>query len=133
MKEESKGGWTTVDRNTRNQTVDDLERRRIRHQKEDERRVERIFHFQTKRQHLLKMWIVFRDPKTIFNHPDKYVFEMVGDEDIIKYQKGMGDVIGGRSHDFLQDVYFLQPFFTSKDDVDYFVRKYKPWSLHASS
>ena len=53
---------------------------------------------------------------------------MVGDDDILTYQKGMSDVIGGRCHDFLQDVYFLQPFFTSKDDVDYFVRKYKPWS-----
>ena len=73
------------------------------------------------------MWVIFRDPKTPFNHPDKYVFEMVADEDIFAYQKGMRDVIGGRCHDFLQDVYFLQPFFTSKEEVDYYVRKYKPW------
>ncbi len=79
------------------------------------------------------MWVIFRDPKTIFNHPDKYVFEMVEDEDILTYQKGMSDVIGGRCHEFMQDVYFLQPFFTSKEEVDYFVRKYKPWrsKIHA--
>ena len=52
---------------------------------------------------------------------------MVADDDILKYQKGMQDVLGGRTHDFLQDVYFLQPFFTSKDDVEYYVRKYSPW------
>ena len=75
------------------------------------------------------MWIVFRDPKTIFTHLDKYVVEVVADEDIRTYQAQMKEVLGGRSHDFLADVYFLQPFFTSKDDVEYFVRKYKPWAL----
>jgi hypothetical protein len=74
------------------------------------------------------MWVIFRDPKTAFNHPDKYVFEMVADEDIHAYQRQMVSVIGGRAHEFLTDVYFLQPFFASKDDVDYFVRKFKPWS-----
>ena len=79
------------------------------------------------------MWIVFRDPKTVFNHLDKYVFEVVADEDIRKYQKGMGETIGGRAHDFMEDVYFLQPFFTSKDDVEYFVRKYKVWGTRVFS
>lgn len=79
------------------------------------------------------MWIVFRDPKTAFNHPDKYVFEMVGDEDILAYQKGMSEILGGRSHEIMQDVYFLQLFFTSKDDVEYYVRKYKPWSASYAS
>ena len=79
------------------------------------------------------MWVIFRDPKTAFNHPDKYVFEMVADEDILAYQKGMGEIIGGRAHDFLQDVYFLQPFFTSKDDVEYYVRRYIPWATRKES
>ena len=73
------------------------------------------------------MWIIFRDPKTAFNHLDKYVIEVVADEDILAYQKQMNEVIGGRQHEILQDVYFLQPFFSSKDDVEYFVRKYRPW------
>ena len=74
------------------------------------------------------MWVIFRDPKTVFNHPDKYVFEMVADEHILAYQKKMIEVVGGRAHEILTDVYFLQPFFASKDDVDYFARKFTPWS-----
>ena len=128
MEQEAEGGWASVDGNSRYDAVDDLERCRVRHQKEDECRVERIFHFQTNGEHLLRMWIVFRDPKTVFNHLDKYVFEVVADEDIVTYQKGMAEILGGQCHEFMQDVYFLQPFFTSKDDVEYFARKYKVWA-----
>jgi hypothetical protein len=71
------------------------------------------------------MWVIFRDPKTAFNYLDKHVLEMVADEDILEYQRQMGE---GRTHDINLDVYFLQQFFTSKDDVEYFARRYKPWS-----
>lgn len=74
------------------------------------------------------MWVIFRDPKTVFNHLDKFVMELVADEDILTHQKQMVEVIGGRAHDIMRDVYFLQPFFTSAQDVDYFAKKYKPWS-----
>lgn len=131
MKQEPEGRRASVDGNAWDDAIDDLERHRVRHQEEDECRVERVFHFQTKREsHLRRMWVIFRDPKTAFNHPDKYVFEMVEDEDILKYQKGMSEILGGQAYDFHQDVYFLQPFFTSKDDVEYFVRKYKPWGCN---
>jgi hypothetical protein len=73
------------------------------------------------------MWVIFRDPMTVFNHPDKYVFEMVEDEHILAYQTQMVNVIGGHAHEIMTDVYFLQPLFTSKDDVEYFARKYKVW------
>jgi hypothetical protein len=53
---------------------------------------------------------------------------MVADEHILAYQKKMVEVVGGRAHEILTDVYFLQPFFASKDDVDYFARKFTPWS-----
>jgi hypothetical protein len=79
------------------------------------------------------MWIVFRDPKTVFNHLDKYVFEMVAEEDILAYQAQMKETIRGRTHEIRLDVYFLQHFFTSKDDVEYFVRNYKPWPHAALS
>lgn len=128
MEEQPEGRRASVNGNARDEAVDDLERRRVRHQEEDKCGIERIFHFQTKREsHLVNMWIVFRDPKTAFNHPDKYVFEMVADEDILAYQKQMKEAIKGRVHEIMQDVYFLQPFFTSKDDVEYYVRKYSPW------
>lgn len=73
------------------------------------------------------MWVIFRDPKTVFNYLDKHVLEIVADDDILTYQKQMADVVGGRAHEINQTVYFLQPFFSSKDDVEYFARKYKPW------
>lgn len=78
------------------------------------------------------MWVIFRDPKTVFNHLDKFVLEVVEDGDILAYQAQMKETLGGWAHGIHQDVYFLQPFFTSKQDVDYFVRKYKPWSTFPS-
>jgi hypothetical protein len=74
-----------------------------------------------------KMWVIFRDPMTIFNHLDKYIVEVIGDEDIHTYQEFMYKSISGRKHEFYSDVYYLQPFFTSKDDVNYFARRYKTW------
>ena len=79
------------------------------------------------------MWVIFRDPKTVFNHLDKFVLEVVEDEEILAYQASLMDTLGGRAHEFHSNVYFLQPFFTSKQDVDYFVKKYKPWKPTISS
>jgi len=70
------------------------------------------------------MWVIFRDPKTVFNYLDKNVLELVADEDILTYQKQMGD---GRAYEIMPNVYFLQHFFSSHDDVEYFARKYKTW------
>lgn len=78
------------------------------------------------------MWILFRDPRTVFNHLDKFVVEVVADGDIHAYQQQMMATLGGRAHEFHDDVYFLQPFFTSKDDVNYFARKYKTWQTTSS-
>jgi|688.fasta_scaffold2449521_2 hypothetical protein len=78
------------------------------------------------------MWILFRDPRTVFNHLDKFVVEVVADGDIQAYQQQMMATLGGRAHEFHDDVYFLQPFFTSKDDVNYFARKYKTWQTTSS-
>lgn len=73
------------------------------------------------------MWVLFRDPKTAFNHIDKYVFDVVEDEDILTYQAQMVATIGGRGHDIHLDVYFVQPFLTSDQHVNYFARRYKTW------
>ena len=64
---------------------------------------------------------------TIFNHLDKFVLEVVEDNDILAYQAKLTETVGGEPHQFQQDVYFIQPFFTSKSDVNVFVRKYKTW------
>jgi len=128
MKKEPKGRRTPVNGDTWEEGIHELERRRVRHKEEDQCRIERIFHFQTKgERHLVEMWIIFRDPKTVFNYLDKHVLEMVADDDILAFQAQMKTVIGGRAHEINQTVYFLQHFFSSKDDVEYFARKYKPW------
>lgn len=72
------------------------------------------------------MWVIFRDPKTPFNHLDKFVVEMVADTDILTYQAQLLATLGGRTYDIHRDVYFLQSFFTSSQEVDYFVRRYNP-------
>ena len=73
------------------------------------------------------MWIVFRDPITAFNHLDKYVFELVEDKDILAFQEKLHAVVGGRKREFHHDVYFLQEFLSSADDVHYVARKYNVW------
>lgn len=70
------------------------------------------------------MWIIFRDPNTVFNHVDKCVVDVVADEEILAYQAQMGE---GRRYTIMEDVYFLQPLFTSKGEVEYFARRYKTW------
>jgi hypothetical protein len=70
------------------------------------------------------MWVIFRDPNTLFNHIDKYVYQIVNDEDILAYQIVLHEKVGGQIHDINQSVFFLQPFISSHNDVEYFARKY---------
>lgn len=73
------------------------------------------------------MWVIFRDPNTMFNHIDKYVYEIVEDKDILGYQTKLYQQVGGRTHELNQTVFFLQQLVTSKDDVEYFARRYNTW------
>lgn len=73
------------------------------------------------------MWVIFRDHDTALNYPDKHVFAMVADEDILAYQAELVKTAGGRAHELMSDVYFLQPLVRSKDNGEYFARRYKPW------
>ena len=70
------------------------------------------------------MWVIFRDPKTMFNHVDKYVCEIVEDKDILAYQTKLYEQVGGRTHELNQSVFFLQQLVTTQDDVEYFARRY---------
>jgi hypothetical protein len=78
------------------------------------------------------MWIIFREPRTPFNHIDRFVADMVEDEDIIAYQKQLAATVGGRIHEVRDDVYFLQSFFSPEKGGDYFARRYKTWQAQAS-
>lgn len=64
---------------------------------------------------------------TAFNHLDKYVFELIDDDDILAFQDALFKTVGGRKNEFHTDVYFLQPFLTSSADTHYFARKYNRW------
>ncbi len=77
------------------------------------------------------MWIVFRDPKSPFLHLDKYVFALVEDKDIFQYREELVHRVGGRTYDFDPDVFFLQQFVTSKDDVEFYARRYEAWKFSA--
>lgn len=74
------------------------------------------------------MWIIFRDPVTPFMHTDKYVIAIVSDEDILAYQALLHSTVGGRVIELNVDAWFLQPMLLSEDDVEYFARRYKPWT-----
>lgn len=76
------------------------------------------------------MWVIFRDPQSIFTHMDKYVVDIVTDEDILNYQNFlMSKYPGAIPYAILPTVRFLQPFLKTSDDIDYFVRKYEMWTL----
>ena len=71
------------------------------------------------------MWIVFRDPQTVFYQVDKYVVDLVEDDDISAYQDMLSNTSGGMRIEFHTDVHYIQPFFRTPDGVDYSVKKYK--------
>jgi hypothetical protein len=70
------------------------------------------------------MWVIFRDPKNSFNHLDKFVLEIVEDNDILGYQAQLLQTEGGTAHVIHPDVFFLQPLLSSSKDVEYFARRY---------
>jgi hypothetical protein len=73
------------------------------------------------------MWVIFRDPNNVFNHLDKFVYQIVNDEDILAYQRALYERSGGRMHELNQTVFFMQQLLTSEDDVEYFARRYNTW------
>lgn len=74
------------------------------------------------------MWIIFRDPETIFLDMDKYIVDMIADDDILPYQTKLLKEFGGHGHEVQTYVYFMQPFVTASNGTCYFIRKFKPWS-----
>lgn len=77
------------------------------------------------------MWVIFRDPRTLFNHLDKYVVAVVADDDIGAYQLELAHSTNGTLYE-VHDVTFLQPFVKSDSAGDFFARKYKVWATSTS-
>jgi hypothetical protein len=73
------------------------------------------------------MWVIFRDPHTVFNHLDKNVAQMVEDKDIGAYQLMLQLTQGGTIFDVYPNVYFLQKLFTSATGEEYYARRYRVW------
>lgn len=73
------------------------------------------------------MWIIFRDPDTVFLDMDKYIADVVADDDILAYQFALVEAQGGQLHTIHTEVYFMQPFATSASGIPYFARRYKEW------
>jgi hypothetical protein len=73
------------------------------------------------------MWIIFRDPNTIFVDMDKYVASVIADADILAYQAFLVKVLGGHPRPIDTEVYFLQPFARTEAGTPYFARRYKTW------
>lgn len=74
------------------------------------------------------MWIVFRDPKNVFLHLDKFVFQLVASGDIAEYQEYLLQRYpGGRKHEFVESAFHLQPFFTSSDGQEFYIRNFNEW------
>ena len=73
------------------------------------------------------MWIIFKYQKYHnTTSPDKHVYDVVEDADILAFRDRMG---AGTKHYFNPDMFFLQDFFESKSGTRYYVRKYEPFTL----
>jgi hypothetical protein len=75
------------------------------------------------------MWVVFYDPNTAFNHPDKYIVAIVSDDDIFAYQNAMP----GEKHEISADNPYLQPFVTQQRTRQILQRKSNGPSTHRRS
>lgn len=73
------------------------------------------------------MWVIFRDPHTVFNHLDKTVSQVVEDKDVLAYQTMLKSTQGGYAFDLYPNVYFIQPFLTTASGTEYHARKYRQW------
>jgi hypothetical protein len=73
------------------------------------------------------MWIIFRDPETAFLDMDKYIADVIADDDILDYQRFLVKTLGGQFHTIHTNVYFMQPFATTASGMAYFARRYKTW------
>ena len=62
-------------------------------------------------------------------HLDKYVVAIVSDDDILAYQAMLHTALGGRLIELNLSAWFLQPMVVSKDDIEYFARRYSPWEV----
>jgi hypothetical protein len=71
------------------------------------------------------MWIIFREDKSEFVNPDKYVVALVNDADILTYQS----TFSGYYFPVNTDVSYFQEFVRDTEGRLYFARRYEVFRL----
>jgi hypothetical protein len=66
------------------------------------------------------MWIIFREDKSEFVNPDKYIVALVNDADILAYQS----TFSGYYFPVNTDVSYFQEFVRDNNGRLYFARRY---------
>lgn len=74
----------------------------------------------------MTMWIVYCDPNTSWNHMDKYVVNIVDDNNLDSYQQILAGE-GGTSYEILRNARYLQQFVISNNNI-YYIKQYEFWS-----
>lgn len=72
------------------------------------------------------MWVIFRENKSEFIHPDKYVVALVNDIDIVAYQETF---VGGYFFPLNTDVSYFQEFVRDSQGRLFFARRYDVTTL----
>jgi hypothetical protein len=75
------------------------------------------------------MWVIYKDPKTVFVDLDKYTYMLVKDAYILDYQKQLAGE-QGYIHEMQTENRFLQPFVTFHDqNIAFYARRYDVWPM----
>ena len=123
MKHKSKCRRTTIVCDTWNQIIHESKGHGISDQEKDKCRVKRKLYFQTSRErHLIRMWVIFQDRKSIFTNIDRNVFAIVEDKDILEFQKQLAKATGDMRHTIIEDCLHLQNFIGN----EYYAKLYIP-------
>jgi hypothetical protein len=72
------------------------------------------------------MWVIFRDPISVFRDMDKYILCIVEDKDILVFQEHLWTSLGGRKQEIYSNNPYLQPLVITEHH-EYYARKYIPW------
>ena len=123
MQNKSKCRRTTVVRDTWNQVIHNPKRYRVGNQKENQCGIKRKLYLQASRQgHLLRMWVIFREHRSMYTHIDRNVFAIVEDKDILEFQRHLATTVGEMIHEIMEHSEYLQNFVGN----EYFARRYVP-------
>ena len=77
----------------------------------------------------MTMWVVYCDPNTCWNHMDKYVVNIVHDDDLDSYQRTLAGPAGS-VYEVMRNANYLQQFVVSNNNI-YYVKQYEFWNTNS--